>query len=85
MWGLTNETEEAHDAAEDLHDEDLHEQVRVGRIRKRGSGASDANTDTAQEVACANGEASPEECIAFRRSVNANGQDSHKHSDIPVK
>ena len=75
MWRLTNETEEAHDAAEYFHDENLHEQVRVGRIRKRGRGAGDANTDTAQEVARTDGETSPEERVALRRKISSG--DSH--------
>ena len=56
----TNETEETHDTAEDLDNQDLHEQVRVGSIRKRSGGTCDTNRDTAEEVASTDGEASPE-------------------------
>ena len=69
MWRPTNETEETHDAAEDFHNEDLHEQVRVGSVRQSGRRAGDADTDTAQEVARANSEASPEKRIAFRQTI----------------
>ena len=57
----TNQAEETKDTAEDFDDEDLDEEIRVRGVRERGRGARDANADTAQEVACADGEATPEE------------------------
>lgn len=33
----TNETEETHDTPEHLHNENLHEQIRVCRVRERSS------------------------------------------------
>ena len=34
---LTNEAEEAHDGAEDLHNENFDEQVRVGGVGRAGA------------------------------------------------
>ena len=59
----TNETEETHDTAEDLYDEDLHKQVGVGSVREGGRGACDTHRDTTEKVARADGQTSPEERV----------------------
>ena len=43
---LTNEAEEAHDGAEDLHNENFDEQVRVGGVGKSGGRTGNTNRDT---------------------------------------
>jgi hypothetical protein len=48
---LTYETKESHDAAEDLHDEDLDKKVRVSGVGERGSGTCDPDRDATEEVA----------------------------------
>jgi hypothetical protein len=62
--GLTDQTEEAQDAAEHLHDEDLHEQGRVRGVCQGCSRAGDAHGDTAEQVTDAHRQPAPEERIA---------------------
>ena len=60
----TNETKQTHDTAEHLDNEDLDEQVGVRGICKGGGGAGDADGDTAEEIARADGKTSPEERVS---------------------
>ena len=57
----TNETEQAHDTAEDLHDENLHEQVWVGSVCERSGGTGNTNRDTAKKIAYSDSEAAPKQ------------------------
>jgi hypothetical protein len=63
--GLTDQTEEAQDAAEHLHDEDLHEQGRIRGVCQGCSRAGDAHGDTAEQVTDAHRQTAPEERIAW--------------------
>ena len=60
---LTNEAEEAHDGAEDLHNENFDEQVRVGGVGKSGGRTGNTNRDTTQKVAHTDGETTPEQRV----------------------
>ena len=62
--GRTNQAKETHDAPKHFYDENFDEQVGVGSVCKRGGGASDAYRYAAEEIACADCEAAPEESIA---------------------
>lgn len=64
----TNKTEQTHDTAEDLNDEDLDEQIGVGSICKGCRRTCDAHTDATKEVACANSETPPKQRESCERS-----------------
>jgi hypothetical protein len=55
-----DETEETENGAENLNDKNLDEKSSVGSISQSRAAAIDANADTADEVAHANGDAGPE-------------------------
>ena len=58
----TDEPEQAHDAAKDLDDKDLDEEVGVRSVCECCGRSRDADADSAEEIAGADGEAAPEEC-----------------------
>ena len=55
----TNQPEQTHNTAKHLHNKDLDKQLRVSRVRERSGGTCDADGDTAEEVAYADGQPSP--------------------------
>ena len=61
----TNQTEETHDTAKHLHNENLHEQVRIRSVCERGSRSGNTDRDTAKQVARADGETAPEERVPW--------------------
>lgn len=67
----TNQPEQAKDTAEDLYNEDLHEQIGIRSIRERSGRAGDADADTAEQIAHSDSQATPEEsepCTGLLRS-----------------
>lgn len=59
-----DQPKQAQHTAEDLDNQNLDEEARIGGIRQCGAGAVDADTDAADEVAHADGDAAPEEGVA---------------------
>ena len=62
---LTNKTKETHDTAEDFDDEDLDEQVGICCVCESSGRACDTHANTTEEVACTNGQTTPEEGVAY--------------------
>lgn len=60
---LTDESEQAQDTAKHLDNEDFDEEIRVGGICEGGGRASDTDRDPTEEVAHADSQPSPKECI----------------------
>ena len=69
MFSLTDETEQTQDTAEDLDNENLHEQIGVRCVRKSRSRACDADANTTEEVARADSETAPEERETYAQRV----------------
>ena len=61
----TNQTEETHDTTKHLHNENLHEQVRIRSVCERGSRSGNTDRDTAKQVARADSETAPEERVPW--------------------
>lgn len=78
--GLTDEAKEAKNGTEDLDDENLDEQLAIGRVGNGSSRASDTDRYTAEEVAQADDEATPEESVAWSSA----GRPPWPSLDLPV-
>lgn len=61
-----DDAEEADGAAEDLHDEDLHEEAAVLGVRQRRAAAHDADADAAEEVGEADGQTGSKHGVTWR-------------------
>lgn len=58
---LTNQPKQAEDASENLDYENLDEQVWVRGVSEGSGRAGNSDANAAEEVACANGYATPED------------------------
>lgn len=61
-----DDAEQADGAAEDFHDEDLHEQAGVLGVSQCGSAAHDADADAAEEVGEAHSQTRSEHGVAWK-------------------
>ena len=58
---LTNQPKQTKDTSENFDDEDLDEQVRVRSVSEGSGGAGNSNADATEQVARADGDATPED------------------------
>lgn len=61
-----NHAEQADGAAEDLHDEDLHEEAGVLGVRQSRAAANDAHADPAEEVGQAHSQPGAEHGVTWQ-------------------
>jgi hypothetical protein len=58
---LTNQPKQAEDTSENLNDENLDEQVWVCGVSKGGGRAGNSDANTTEQVACTDGDSTPED------------------------